>query len=190
MKNFIIDSNIFCIFIFFLIVSANFLAETFPCRLQYVLRNNMFVKHLFGLFTMIFFVVLSSGIKNKNILNILKNAVILYIIFMLITKCQTNLFFIILVLLGTTYIINIIKEKEIENNKKELNEDNIYDTITYILYIIIFVFIILGVLLYMGEKKIEYKKNFNYVTFFIGRSVCKGDSPNISMIESIKHIFN
>ena len=189
MKNFVVDSNLFCIFIFFLIVSANFLAETFPCRLQNVLRNNMFVKHLFGLFTMIFFVVLSSGIKNKNIENILKNAVILYIIFMLITKCQSNLFFIIIVLLGTTYIINIIKEQEIENNKKELNEDNIYDTIIYILYIVIFVFIILGVLLYMGEKKLEYKKNFNYITFFIGNSVCKGQSPNVNMITAIKAAF-
>ena len=64
MANFVVDSNIFCIFIFFLIISANFLAELFPCRLQYILRNNMVIKHLFGLFSMIFFVVLSSGIKN------------------------------------------------------------------------------------------------------------------------------
>jgi hypothetical protein len=191
MKNLIVDSNLFCIFILVLIISANFLAETFPCRLQNVLRNNMTVKHLFGLFTMIFFVVLTSGIKNKNILNIIKNAVFLYIIFMLITKCQKHLFFIIIVLLGTTYIINIIKEQEIENNKKEFdeNKDNIYDTITFILYIAIFIFIIVGVLLYVGEKKIEYKKNFNYITFFIGRPSCKGESPNVSMIEAIKHTF-
>ena len=191
MEKFIVDTNLFCIFIFFLIVSANFLAETFPCRLQNVLRNNMTVKHLFGLFTMIFFVVLTSGIKNKNILNIIKNAVFLYIIFMLITKCQINIFFIIIVLLGTTYILNIIKEQENEGNKQESNEnkDNIYDTIIFILYIVIFIFIIVGVLLYMGEKKIEYKKNFNYITFFIGRPSCKGESPNISIIEAIKHAF-
>jgi hypothetical protein len=149
----------------------------------------MFVKHLFGFFTMIFFVVLTSGIKNKNILNIIKNSAFLYIIFMLITKCQIHLFFIVIVLLGTTYIINIIKEQEIENNKKELNEDNIYDNITYILYILIFIFIILGVLLYMGEKKIEYKNKFDYITFFIGKHTCKGESPNVSMSEAIKHTF-
>jgi len=189
MANFIVDTNLFCIFIFFLIVSANFLAQLFPCRLQYVLVSNMFVKHLFGLFTMIFFVVLSSGIKNKNILNILKNASILYFIFMLITKCQIYLFFIIILLLATTYIINIIKEDEIESNKKELNEDNIYDKITFILYILIIIFIILGVLLYMGEKKLEYKKDFNYITFFIGKTVCKGESPSRNMLEAIKHIF-
>ena len=189
MKNFVVDSNIFCIFIFFLIISANFLAELFPCRLQNVLRSNMVVKHIFGLFTMIFFVVLSSGIKNKNIVKILQNATILYFIFMLITKCQIHLFFIIIILLATSYIINIIKEQEIESNKKELNENNIYDKITYIIYIVIGVLIILGVLLYMGEKKLEYKKDFDYITFFIGKHSCKGESPNTNMIESIKHIF-
>ena len=191
MKNFVVDSNLFCIFILFLIISANFLAETFPCRLQNVLRNNMLVKHMFGLFTMIFFVVLTSGIKNKNILNILNNAVILYIIFILITKCQIHVFFLIILMLGITYIINIVKEQENENNKEESNEnkDSIYDNVTYILYILIMSFIIVGVLLYMGEKKIEYNKDFNYITFFIGNSVCKGESPNVSMIKAIKHIF-
>lgn len=189
MANFVVDSNIFCIFIFFLIISANFLAELFPCRLQYILRNNMVIKHLFGLFTMIFFVVLSSGIKNKNILKIMLTAFVLYIIFILITKCNINIFFIIILLLGTTYIINIIKEDEIESSKKELDENNIYDKITFILYILIIVFIILGVLLYIGEKKIEYKKDFNYITFFVGKSVCKGESPGRNMLEAIKHIF-
>ena len=92
-------------------------------------------------------------------------------------------------MLGTTYIINIIKEEEIESSKKELDENNIYDKITFILYILIIVFIILGVLLYMGEKKLEYKKNFNYITFFIGNSVCKGESPNVNMITAIKAAF-
>ena len=116
-------------------------------------------------------------------------AFVLYIIFILITKCNINIFFIIILLLGTTYIINIIKEDEIESSKKELDENNIYDKITFILYILIIVFIILGVLLYIGEKKIEYKKDFNYITFFVGKSVCKGESPGRNMLEAIKHIF-
>jgi hypothetical protein len=41
----------------------------------------------------------------------------------------------------------------------------------------------------MGEKKIEYKKDFNYITFFIGQSSCKGQSPKVNLIEAIKHAF-
>ena len=197
MKNFVVDSNIFCIFIFILIISANFLAELFPCRLQDALRSNMYLKHLFGLFTMIIFVVLSSGIENKNIFTTVYLSGFLYILFILITKCQIYSFFIILFLLGITYVVNLLKQHEIENTNKESTEQksnkeqiNIYDTILFVAYILILFFIIVGIILYMGEKKIEYKKNFNYITFFIGKSICKGKSPNVSMIESFKNAFN
>jgi len=187
MNNFLVESNIFCIFIFFLIVSANFLAEVFPCRLQAVLRNNMIVKHIFGIFTMIFFVVLSSGIKNKNILNITKKSFLLYILFILITKCQIYIFYVILFFLGITYILHIIKQEKIEEEDKD--EIAIYNNITDGLYILILIFIILGVLLYIGEKKIEYKSNFKYETFFIGKPKCKGKSPSINMFKSLKYAF-
>jgi hypothetical protein len=197
MNNLVVDSNIFCIFIFILIISANFLAEIFPCRLQDALRNNMYLKHLFGLFTMIFFVVFSSsGTPDKNIFHTIGLSLLLYILFILITKCQIYVFFIILLFLGTTYIINIVKQQEIENSNKSSsgeasNKQNttIYDTILYVLYILIFVFTFIGVIMYMGEKKIEYNKDFNYITFFIGKSICKGKSPKVNMIEAFKNAF-
>lgn len=188
--NILADSNIFCVFIFILIVSANFLAELFPCRLQYVLRNNMFVKHTFGLFTMIFFVVLSSGIK-KNIHTIVRSSFLLYVLFILITKCQIYAFYIILFLLGLTYILHLVKQ-ELEQSEKETKtkQSKDYDNIINVLYSLILLFVVLGVILYMGEKKIEYKKDFNYITFFIGNSVCKGKSPTVNVIESFKNAFN
>ena len=202
MKNLLVDSNIFCIFIFILIISANFLAQIFPCRLQHVLRNNMFIKHVFGLFTMIFFVVLSSEIKNKNISNIVNSSFLLYILFILIAKCQIYVFYIILLFLGITYIIHIVKQEEIESSKNDSNEKDsnekdsnkerhsIYDNIIYVLYILIIILIILGVIMYMGEKKIEYKKKFDYITFFIGKPLCIGKSPKVNVIESFKNAFN
>jgi hypothetical protein len=194
MKEILINSNIFCIFIFILIVSANFLAEIFPCRIQYLLRSNMFVKHIFGLFTMIFFVVLSSGIKDKDIFRIVQISFLLYILFILITKSQIYIFYLILILLCITYIINIIKEKEKENidekNSTFINEKiNNYEYVIYVLYILIIILTILGVILYMGEKKIEYKNSFNYITFFFGKSSCKGKSPNVNLLKSLKHAF-
>jgi hypothetical protein len=199
MKNYLLDSNLFLVFTFILIVSANFLAQTFPCRLQYILNHNMLVKHLFGFFTMIFFVVLSSVKKYKNLLDILNKSFFLYILFILITKCHLHLFFIILLLLGTAFIVDIVKQQEIERNESSKEESSkeesskkkvsMYDNIMYILYVLIIIFITIGVLLYMGEKKIEYKKNFDYITFFLGKSSCKGKTPNINLIESLKHAF-
>jgi hypothetical protein len=195
-KNTLIDSKLFSIFIFILIVSANFLAEIFPCRLQNVLRNNMLFKHIFGFFTMIFFVVLSSNSNDKNILVIIKKSVLLYILFIFISKCHLYMFYFIIIFLGTAYIIDIVKQdniNKIENNKELNNEEleynkkiNYYDNILFILYILILISVFIGVILYMGEKKIEYKNNFNYFTFFIGKPTCKGESPNINLKNILK----
>ena len=193
MKQILIDSNIFCIFIFILIVSANFLAEIFPCRIQYLLRSNMYVKHIFGLFTMIFFVVLSSGIKDKDIFTIVQISTLLYILFILISKSQIYTFYFILMLLCITYIIHIIKEKEKENKDEKndtLEKINNYEYIMYVLYILIIIITILGVILYMGEKKIEYKNSFKYITFFFGKPSCKGKSPNVNLFKSLKYAFS
>ena len=65
-RQIITETNIFTIFIFILIISGNFLALV-PCKLQDELNNNMYVKHLFGLFTMIFFVTLAAPVKDKTI---------------------------------------------------------------------------------------------------------------------------
>lgn len=47
---------VYPIFILLLIISANYLADLFPCRLRELLENNIYVKHLFGYLTLLFFV--------------------------------------------------------------------------------------------------------------------------------------
>ena len=191
----LLETKIFLIFIFILMVSANFLAEIFPCRLQYLLRNNMLVKHLFGFFTILFFVRLSNS-DDKNLFNIIKKSFLLYIIFVLISKSNIYFFYFILLCLGITYIINLQKEDDAEKfknneiNKQEYDENiKTYDTITYVIYILIFIAIIIGIFVYMGEKKIEYNKKFNYLTFFIGRPICINKSPDFNLIKALKAHF-
>ena len=43
-------------------------------------------------------------------------------------------------------------------------------------YKLAIVFLIIGVLLYVNEKKMEYKSKFNYLTFLIGKTKCNNDS--------------
>ena len=42
----------------------------------------------------------------------------------------------------------------------------------------------------MGEKKIEYKDKFNYLTFFLGKQVCKGNSPEVDISNALKNALN
>lgn len=100
-----------------------------------------------------------------------------------------------------SYIINILKQEEDEKikdiDKKESSDKlsqynkkiDTFNSMTYVLYILTFLTIIIGVLAYMGEKKIEYKSNFNYFTFFIGKPKCIHKSPHVNFIKSLKQAF-
>ena len=206
----ITETNIFTIFIFILIISGNFMALV-PCKLQDELNNNMYVKHLFGLFTMIFFVTLAAPVKDKTISAVTFNSFLLYLLFILITKVHVKIFYVIAGLLGTTYIAVLLKEADLdkinanasatdvknndtmeqakENPKNVIltNQLKIYDSVIFYSYILILILTFIGVLAYMGEKKIEYKKNFKYVTFFLGKTVCKHSTSNIDMLKALRY---
>lgn len=184
---------LYIIFILILIISANSLLPLFPCRFQKILGNNMLVKHLFAFFIMIFSVILTSHVKdNKNINNIFSISIILYLIFILITKCNEYFFFLIIALLGISYLITIEKTNKKDNYNKTKKELEIYEEIITTIYVTIILFIICGVIIYMGKKKYQYKNNFNYYDFFFG--VCKiplhiTQSDKISISKSLEHSF-
>jgi len=195
-----IDDNLplSTIFVLILIISAGFILQIFPCRLQNALNNNMYLKHLLGFFTLLFIVVLNSSLKNRK--DIVLKSLVLYIFFILLTKTDYNFLIVILILLGLSYVIFLEKdrlEKHKDNNSSELateenteNKINFYENAINIIYIVIILITFVGVLVYMGEKKLEYKKSFNYITFFIGKTDCKNTIKSAPIIKSLKHAFD
>lgn len=208
----------YTIFILVLIISANFLAQLFPCRFQRALQDNMYLKHLFGLLTLNFFVLLSLPEFSTSLYECIKSSSILYLFFMIITKTDATIFYIILLLLGISYLIQLnidILDKKIEkdntviddhtentvisNSKvseqtltqenKTINDIDFYRNVTYYLNLAIIVFTMFGFTSYLGEKKYEYKTKFNYLNFLFGRAGCKNASPNLSYPEAIKYAF-
>ena len=187
---------LYSIFILILIISAGFLTELFPCKLQRVLKENIYLKHFFCFLTMIFFVVLTTPLKDQNVLVIIKKSIALYIIFLFFIKTNFNFFIVIMILTGILYLsmlkkYELISESSSEKdpNKKKVIEGHI-DTIIYInncIFIIIIILIIIGFVLYLGEKKYEYKNDFNYTTFLLGKSECRNKSPEISMFKALEY---
>ena len=183
------------VFIMILIVSANFLAETFPCKIQALLRDNMITKHLFGFLTMMFFVVVSLPVHAPtNILEITVNSILLYGLFLLVSKTHSVIFMSLIVLFGVQYILQLrIKELNSLPNEEQLKwkeMTEMLEKITSVLKIVSIVLTIVGLLAYMGEKKIEYKTKFRYDYFFLGKPSCKGSSPKLNIFKSISQSFN
>lgn len=190
---------IYPIFILLLIISSNYLAELFPCRLQNLLKNNIYFKHLFGFLTLVFFVSISIENIGGDIFELMKNSFILYLYFILLTKNNIYFFLTISIILTIIYLAHIelmlIKKKEkntpielaflelYHGNKNKYGLDNL-------LHHSLLIILILGTIVYMGEKKLEYNKNFSYVTFFLGKNICRGKSDKVTFLNALKNAFN
>jgi len=192
---------VYSIFIFILILaSGGALSHIFPCNAVTIIENNVFLKHFIGLLNMTFFVVLLVPIPNKNLSNILSKSVLMYIVFILISKTETCFFIPIIVLLGIIYLLilkkveyreAIEKLKSNESDKKIINAK--IDTVVLInnsILLVIAILIIIGFSLYLGRKKYEYGKKFNYSTFLLSSNVCSKTAPTIGFKQSLQHIFD
>ena len=78
----------------------------------------------------------------------------------------------------------VLDEKEKE--KELLNIETISNATTISSYILLSI----GFLIYLGQKKIEYKTKFNYTTFLLGKSECLDTSPKTDYISGILHSFD
>jgi predicted membrane protein len=186
------------IFIFTLIISGNFLAQLFPCKIQEALMHNIFIKHIFGFFTLFFFGILAIP-ELANIPGMI-SSLILYIIFLINAKTKYQFWIAVFLLYGFIYMLHIIKKEydsylSSETTKPQYigiyKERNKYIEITQNISMgLIVILTTLGFLIYMGEKKIEYGNNFNYHTFLLGKPSCRSSSPkDVSFINALKVAF-
>lgn len=165
--------NLMAVFTMVLIVSGNYLAELFPCKIRYLLSNSMILKHLFGFFTLIFMVTLTMpDLKKSNDMLLLSAG--LYLVFVFLSKVHYMFWLAIVGSLMIFYLnqtfIDKLKGKEFDPIKKAFGI-----TQDILKLVMIFLFII-GFSIYLNDKKLEYGKNFSYVTFLLGKTSCKNDA--------------
>lgn len=159
------------LFLFYLLLSSNFLDTLYSCRTQYVLLNNMLVKHFIGLFTFYISVVLVNG-DNQSPLKQLGITICLYIIFIMTTRCDSRFFIVLLTLLFIGFILSKIQKFYFNEKKDEITRNKI-SIIQHGLYIIAIICTIMGCIIYLGRKKLEYKEKFSYYFFIFGKPNCK-----------------
>ena len=168
------------VLLFILVVSGNYIGELLPCRVQYQLQHNIYLKHLMGVLTLSFFVILSSS-NYSSFSNIKKLCIsfILYIFFLAFAKTHYSVWFAIIIIMSTIYILTLLKEDIINdkyiilNNMEKNKQIILLNKINNVLSIISLITVSLGVIIYYLEKQKEYKKKFNFFTFFIGKIICK-----------------
>ena len=209
--------NFYSVFILFMLITVEQLGKLLPCNIQDLFENNIYIKHILGIFTMLFFVTLSEDKENASenasehisLEASLSRSVMMYAWFMLMTKTNKYIFIALLFLLAIAYLLSLKKKDILQSQVKPLastpqnsNATNHTNHISHTsqqitqmelvvryIYWGFMILTIFGVILYMGEKKLEYKNNFQYMTFFFGNSVCKNYSPKTSVLTALKHAF-
>lgn len=186
------DIPLWNIFVLFLIIASNYIGELFPCRIQDYLSNNVYLKHFISFLTLLFFVVLTdTSLVKKKFMEIFISSVKLYFLFLLLINSNQSFFVFALLILAIIYIIQLIKKDYIDDENVTEETEN-YKKIRLLektLFILFFITLVIGFIIYLGEKKIEYKNKFNYLTFIFGKPSCKGKSPDTKFIESFSAAF-
>jgi len=174
------------ILFFYLILLGNYTAELLGCKVQRLFDNNQFAKHVVGFISLYFFVFMNEDVtQDMNPGSVLLISVAMYLWFVVSAKMDDMIWFTSLVLLFLIAVIEVFN-KHVESKLKKKREKNKGSSLTGIdkfmrgngpkiqeimTYTIVGLTII-GLLVYIGMKKMEYKTNWSWYTFFLGVPEC------------------
>lgn len=167
------------IFMLYLILSANFLANLFGCRAQQEFVSNMWLKHLLGFMTMYLSIVLVDSTAKWSASPSVQLGVAsaFYVVFVLTTRMDYKWWVAFIIGLCIVYILQVYKdhEKTSEEDKKK------YETYQKYTMYVVGAILVVGFLVYYGKKQVEYGKKFNHLTFFLGKSKCAGNREPVKI---------
>ncbi len=159
--------------IFLFIIAGNYVGDIYSCGIRQFMKEYMIVKHIIGLFIMLFFVGL---IQEKLTVQMrILQSVLLYIWFIFIMRAPMIITLIAILIICIIYIIDLyindLKNKLDEN--EELSEENsnridLFTNISNILFVISFIISILGTGIYVYLLKSNLGKKFDINRFLLG----------------------
>jgi hypothetical protein len=165
------------LFMMMLLLSMNFIQPLLPCNTTRTLQQSSLIRHIIGFFVLMFFVVtVDSELDSYLPLGTLfATTFLIYAWFMVASKMTANWWITLFALLGLLYLINMYEDKD--SMDVDLVE---YLRVAkdWILGLSVFITAV-GFVIYVGEKKLDYRTKFNYGEFFFSTDTsCKG-TPNI-----------
>lgn len=144
------DSDINPLFIFYVTLGGNFVAQLFPCQVQKLFTENIYYKHFLAFFILFFAIVLTSDKSEKIRPTLFSKTLVLYSLFIILTRMDKNFFLLFFIILCIKFIIiNEISHTHDTNLKNKYNQIN--NALSYVLISIG----IIGFILYYGEEKIR-----------------------------------
>jgi heme/copper-type cytochrome/quinol oxidase subunit 2 len=156
-----------------LAISGNIVAQTFGCKSQKVLSENIFAKHIVILFILYFSIGFTNSNEDdpKHPLETIKLVIIIYILFIMLTKMNVQFTILVFIILIATYInntfIDYYKKVSAEQDtiKRSENLQDILITSTIVI-------IIIGFILGFHKQYNDHKKHWSLFTFLFRVNDC------------------
>lgn len=177
----------------FLFISANYIGNLFPCSIQKIFSNNIYIQHLLALISCLLFCVIKDE-EIKDFITLIKQTFIIYLLFILYTKLRYRYNLSVIILSVVCFLLNMYKiyyysdihqyyinnTDNLFNNEKsnKLNKNNLYyyklfTDVQFFIFTIIIITIIVGFLQHFIKVwKLEgskFSNIFSFTNYFIFR---------------------
>ena len=183
-----IAGNSFSLFVLYLVISGNFLAPLFSCRLRQLIEGSMIVRHVLGFLTLTFFVVVATKSEPMPYRDVMGLSALFYVWFLMSTRMSMRFWTMFILLIGSVYLIHLY-QSNLTSDVPTAEEGANFDQIKLILTTVAGVLTVIGFGSYYVQKRIEYGSKFRHETFLLGTPVCKGESPDVGFFNSLRGIF-
>jgi len=179
------------VFILYLVLAGNFLQPLLPCHTNRLILDSMWIRHILGFLTLVFFVVVTDTELDDYMPlgTILAASAAIYFWFLISSKMTANWWVALVLLLAALYILDLYETQARHKGKQNPEIAKNVDLSKKIILGVSIALTLVGFLIYVGEKKLDYKSEFSYTTLLLGTTKCKG-TPNIRpYMESLKAAF-
>ena len=179
------------LFFLILIISGGYIDKLLPCRLQEVLTKSPILKHIVAIFTLYFFVNLSTP-KIENPTTTIIKTLLMYGIFIVSRKL---LFGYIIIIISSMFIIKFIHDYKMYHHYDgdTIKDDSIekvkkINMIQKILVTIIVITLIIGFIRYTNVKRSEYTGvKWNWYSYLIDTKKDCASLRNKSLLKNIQY---
>lgn len=194
--------NGFYLALVYLVISGNYLGNLFGCRVQQLFREEMWLKHVLGLFTAYFLIVLSTPPEGYTAAQTAGLTVVIYAWFFLTTKMHVKMWIPMILAALLSYVLYVYKKQALPtpvpmNSEKEGSQEDAVVTerramvtnVQKASVLFAAIVTVLGAVAYYGEKRLEYGANFDAWTFWTGVPECRFATPPVSISTSLLAAF-
>lgn len=155
------------IFLLVLTILGSTVENTYSQQTLQFIYNNALARQ-FLLISMIYFIIDFSNEKKLHPLHSLKYTIIIYLIYISLSKQNIYFSSVIFLLLCTMYILNdLIDYYENLDDKEDI--EYLYTSLNYLFYITLSI-IVIGFLVYFKKEYKEHKRTFTVFKFLFGKS--------------------